>query len=118
MSISYAVFCLKKKMATDAPLLSKQIARLCTRAALGVGRGVRARRWGRGRDLRRDPWGSGARPVFVLVARGPQRSTLFPYTTLFRSRVTVLSRRRRPGHGCRLDRARRRSFDAGGAERR
>src|SRR3712207_7050121 len=31
--------------------------------------------------------------VFFLMIRRPPRSTLFPYTTLFRSRVTVLNQR-------------------------
>src|SRR4051812_50157189 len=34
---------------------------------------------------------------FFLMIRRPPRSTLFPYTTLFRSRRDVLRRCRRPG---------------------
>src|SRR3712207_8481361 len=33
--------------------------------------------------------------VFFLMIRRPPRSTLFPYTTLFRSQVTVVRQRRR-----------------------
>src|ERR1039458_6154147 len=63
LGISYAVFCLKKKEAPD------------------VGHGER------------DVFGEGARAVdahsadmgFFLMIRRPPRSTLFPYTTLFRS---------------------------------
>src|SRR2546429_6668176 len=35
---------------------------------------------------------------FFLMIRRPPRSTLFPYTTLFRSRVLDLPHRRRAGH--------------------
>src|SRR5438034_9905077 len=34
---------------------------------------------------------------FFLMIRRPPRSTLFPYTTLFRSRVTLLLHRTLPG---------------------
>src|SRR5437870_10985608 len=42
-----------------------------------------------------------SRFVFFLVVRRPPRSTLFPYTTLFRSRRTVAPRARHldPGYG-------------------
>src|SRR5438445_12089889 len=39
-------------------------------------------------------------PFFFLMIRRPPRSTLFPYTTLFRSRATTVPagwRRRKPG---------------------
>src|SRR2546427_13220367 len=35
---------------------------------------------------------------FFLMIRRPPRSTLFPYTTLFRSRGAVRCRRRHPAH--------------------
>src|SRR6267143_5759886 len=40
-------------------------------------------------------------PFFFLMIRRPPRSTLFPYTTLFRSRLqdSVADRGRRHGHG-------------------
>src|SRR5882757_3689669 len=44
---------------------------------------------------------SGGPSIFFLMIRRPPRSTLFPYTTLFRSR-----RSRRRGLGCRLGTAR------------
>src|SRR3954467_11555604 len=72
--ISYAVFCLKKKQGTQ-------------RAGAGPGAGSQR---------------AGARPVFCagvarperrrvvfLMIRRPPRSTLFPYTTLFRSNDTA-----------------------------
>src|SRR5438132_3332931 len=34
---------------------------------------------------------------FFLMIRRPPRSTLFPYTTLFRSRPTLIRKRRFPG---------------------
>src|SRR5471030_1682970 len=40
-------------------------------------------------------------PLFFLMIRRPPRSTLFPYTTLFRSRCRVLARR---SYGCRTGR--------------
>src|SRR2546430_3360148 len=39
-------------------------------------------------------------PFFFLMIRRPPRSTLFPYTTLFRSRARSSRRTRRPGGGC------------------
>src|SRR5438309_9214552 len=37
--------------------------------------------------------------LFFLMIRRPPRSTLFPYTTLFRSRAGGRAPRRRRGHG-------------------
>src|SRR5580698_9645288 len=59
MSISYAVFCLKKKI--WRPAASSTRSRFASR------------------------WGAGRCCVFLLLIRRPRRSTLFPYTTLFRS---------------------------------
>src|SRR6266542_4360146 len=39
------------------------------------------------------------RDFFFLMIRRPPRSTLFPYTTLFRSRPTARSRRQHPPWG-------------------
>src|SRR3712207_7586743 len=39
--------------------------------------------------------------VFFLMIRRPPRSTLFPYTTLFRSRGSAAGRRLLGGHGSR-----------------
>src|SRR5215467_4707441 len=64
--ISYAVFCLKKKK-TDA------LEHGCRETA--EVRAAHAR-------TRNGPGGGG---IFVLTIRRPPRSTLFPYTTLFRS---------------------------------
>src|SRR5216684_5519680 len=43
---------------------------------------------------------------FFLMIRRPPRSTLFPYTTLFRSRHRLLLEPRRPGAGHRAGRRR------------
>src|SRR6478735_9071804 len=43
--------------------------------------------------------------VFFLMIRRPPRSTLFPYTTLFRSRRSARPRRRRSGNAARPPRA-------------
>src|SRR5256885_12655351 len=40
---------------------------------------------------------------FFLMIRRPPRSTLFPYTTLFRSRVWPVSQGSRPPHRCSSD---------------
>src|SRR3954464_7468266 len=83
--ISYAVFCLKKKKqkietghdAPTPPDLSQGPA--CTSCRLHRGpRGVRARHTPRLRV---------SASFFFLMIRRPPRSTLFPYTTLFRSMI-------------------------------
>src|SRR6266436_1802012 len=75
--ISYAVFCLKKKTC-DIPL--QQIDRYREEdKVLHQERHV-ARHWGKPAGRRRP-----AVRFFFLVRRRPPRSTLFPYTTLFRS---------------------------------
>src|ERR1039457_2276673 len=71
--ISYAVFCLKKKKAHADPRASragKPHGQRVLRIVRGEGRGKQ----GRQRRYR-----------FFLMIRRPPRSTLFPYTTLFRS---------------------------------
>src|SRR5215510_11602879 len=70
VAISYAVFCLKKK--TKSPrttLLSITETSALERALKNVVRG----------EVRFD------RGIFFLIIRQPPKSTLFPYTTLFRS---------------------------------
>src|SRR6266496_3461408 len=87
VEISYAVFCLKKKrMHPDAVHLG---------TAAAVGRGSSGVRWGgqsgvgaRGRDQ--------LGGFFFLMIRRPPRSTLFPYTTLFRSHHQRVHRRALP----------------------
>src|ERR1022692_255904 len=84
--ISYAVFCLKKKIniLTESPC---RVAHLACRYGPAAGR---ARRtvplrvvWaGPGIERRRV---SACLFFFFLMIRRPPRSTLFPYTTLFRS---------------------------------
>src|SRR6267142_2314530 len=79
MSISYAVFCLKKKKYTIIiPSQDLVVVRL------GHYRGEAA-----------------GTLIFFLMIRRPPRSTLFPYTTLFRSRTSAV------GTGLAVDRGRR-----------
>src|SRR2546425_8922906 len=55
---------------------------------------------------------------FFLMIRRPPRSTLFPYTTLFRSRLGARrARQRRPGAGPRRGAARPAGSDRGGRQR-
>src|SRR6202043_85386 len=95
VKISYAVFCLKKKhhnphggqaapvetTPTVPPRPAPRAPRVVPRAPLR-------------RPLRQSP---AARSLFFLMIRRPPRSTLFPYTTLFRSRFLNLA-----GIACRL----------------
>src|SRR2546426_8467159 len=53
---------------------------------------------------------------FFLMIRRPPRSTLFPYTTLFRSTVAAVLGDRRRGAGAERDRARRGGREVGGLE--
>src|SRR5580698_10090928 len=77
MSISYAVFCLKKKNKYLFTILLFLFFHLFNLLILRI---------------------TGATPFttcrfffFFLMIRRPPRSTLFPYTTLFRSAATALS---------------------------
>src|SRR6195952_5626647 len=71
LGISYAVFCLKKNTELDIiPKLDK--TRLFTIQELAQAGVVLA-----------------LSPLFFLMIRRPPRSTLFPYTTLFRSVFTM-----------------------------
>src|SRR6202453_1736785 len=88
--ISYAVFCLKKK---KGRLLKRSRPK---RDARGGRAGLAPyRRSAPHRPLREffavptDPGPPGR--LFFLMIRPPPRSTLFPYTTLFRSEVGLLS---------------------------
>src|SRR6266702_4812104 len=70
VAISYAVFCLKKKKKRIDPTLpSNKFITLMSEM-----------------DLSRN--GASCLFFFFLMIRRPPRSTLFPYTTLFRSRPT------------------------------
>src|SRR6266704_2528889 len=77
VSISYAVFCLKQKNASDA-------ARCALPPPKGVVMGA-----GRATKYRAvvvvNFCGARLLAIFFLMIRPPPRSTLFPYTTLFRS---------------------------------
>src|SRR5271163_3769536 len=66
--ISYAVFCLKKKSSLfgTRPTASRKWEPVMVRSPAGP---------------RRD------KPIFFVMIRRPPRSTLFPYTTLFRSKA-------------------------------
>src|SRR6266496_2185788 len=70
VEISYAVFCLKKKKQTIRPRFSQWFRRSNANAS----------------SMRRFLC------LFFLMIRRPPRSTLFPYTTLFRSRLRLLGR--------------------------
>src|SRR5256885_689362 len=70
--ISYAVFCLKKKsLLWKTPIFpsNSMFPRLCAKCLLKLKRLVSI--------------------FFFLMIRRPPRSTLFPYTTLFRSQAPV-----------------------------
>src|SRR5216683_1203934 len=93
--ISYAVFCLKKKNEPRLLLLRRQ----CTWGG-GQSRGLLTLLACTARAMRALPCDGlheveGLRLVFFLMIRRPPRSTLFPYTTLFRSRLLAAAR-----HGC------------------
>src|SRR6266513_1888783 len=79
VSISYAVFCLKKKKGAAA----KACCTIATASGVIVGPKVQLfeRKAAGGGEVRRTNV-----LLFFLMIRRPPRSTLFPYTTLFRSR--------------------------------
>src|SRR5271169_6754990 len=105
-STSYAVFCLKKKKHFRSgprhDRLHLTLGRLGACLVAGPGRGILP-------DVCRDNL-----LLFFLMIRRPPRSTLFPYTTLFRSlrhsaltrsfTLSFRSRCRRGGDGCFLGR--------------
>src|SRR6266571_633970 len=79
MSISYAVFCLKKKKKLPEPqridTKDQMIQHFVTRIYLTL----------IGTEFfDRFAWQRGLKYFFFLMIRRPPRSTLFPYTTLFR----------------------------------
>src|SRR5437867_4398168 len=89
-TISYAVFCLKKKTCTSSPARRERAwgGATARRCACGLPHRIpcplpplRPRRM---RPVRRLLSIS----IFLLMIRRPPRSTLFPYTTLFRSPMT------------------------------
>src|SRR5216684_4121686 len=84
--ISYAVFCLKKKNHSPRPGASaRPHSRRTTRTRPGEpGRRPRSRKCPCRRG-RRIPTAPPSAAFFFLLLRRPPRSTLFPYTTLFRS---------------------------------
>src|SRR4051795_1621376 len=83
--ISYAVFCLKKKNSQGARSLQREGGRQ-RQPATAVS--VRATISSTPDTRRAAPWGRAYTrslvSVFFLMIRRPPRSTLFPYTTLFR----------------------------------
>src|SRR3989337_245100 len=89
-SISYAVFCLKKKK-KDSPYANSSKTAFATGGSPPI---PNRSRWSLGRageapPPRRSPRVR-ARFFFFLMIRRPPRSTLFPYTTLFRSSPLVV----------------------------
>src|ERR1039457_3338635 len=85
--ISYAAFCLKNK-----PHSAGRVAR-CRTANSSRGTGPRAPAPGLVLMSRRAPPVVPRPASFFLMIRRPPRSTLFPYTTLFRSSVAAQVRR-------------------------
>src|ERR1022692_4190277 len=91
--ISYAVFCLKKKKQKvsptsaasnrSSPSLSPESAAAC---AVAVPAGTKKVSRASAAYKRSSPF------FFFLMIRRPPRSTLFPYTTLFRSQVAARQR--------------------------
>src|SRR5215831_18462850 len=84
LGISYAVFCLKKKK-IDNPncwYIVRDGIRRVIRCAISC-RAIKYRSIGRRRKTQLRP--RSISPLFFLMIRRPPRSTLFPYTTLFRS---------------------------------
>src|ERR1039458_9882342 len=73
LGISYAVFCLKKKLPRSQPQFI--VARAYVKGYFRNSRSI----------LYVDCYGAVVAKVFFLMIRRPPRSTLFPYTTLFRS---------------------------------
>src|SRR5712664_75470 len=101
--ISYAVFCLKKKSATIGRFVREASPfRVVIFLTMVCGIHNRRRRRTRSTQVSRP----NPTVVFFLMIRRPPRSTLFPYTTLFRSGRAGrgLRGRRRPGDQ-RADRA-------------
>src|SRR5215203_5131899 len=101
-NISYAVFCLKKKTrkavipggvhATEHHAAERQPAALHRRPPVQRVRGASV-------GSRREP--AVPRSFFFLMIRRPPRSTLFPYTTLFRpARSRCRGRRRVRARPC------------------
>src|SRR5690349_10456115 len=93
VEISYAVFCLKKKKQLLGGLEAEAVGGEELRVVEGVGARQGAVAGGRGRLHLAVEEGRGAGVeqaraavllVFFLKIRRPPRSTLFPYTTLFR----------------------------------
>src|ERR1039458_1620280 len=86
LGISYAVFCLKEK---------QQLARVhCEQEGNEFAAGAPANGWARGLPglVGTGAWSASSTTIsmvgicsFFLMIRRPPRSTLFPYTTLFRS---------------------------------
>src|SRR3954466_2411680 len=86
--ISYAVFCLKKKNQQSSRPRSRASRRGVARPRAGTPRRVAWRTGGVGGRARVGR-GRTALLFFFLMIRRPPRSTLFPYTTLFRSNDTA-----------------------------
>src|ERR1039457_206547 len=89
--ISYAVFCLKKKPKPWGAASNMEPGQV-RMARRGGGRVSLATRAARGaRAPAPHLWRRTLLIVFFLMIRRPPRSTLFPYTTLFRSLTLTLT---------------------------
>src|SRR6266571_4496585 len=102
MSISYAVFCLKKTILRDRLRSALIHAQRVADLLVGDRKLLLAARFG-GIGCQQRLADRVARSFFFfLMIRRPPRSTLFPYTTLFRSALLLRSPLRAPrslGHG-------------------
>src|ERR1039457_7209067 len=84
--ISYAVFCLKKNKAANMLVLSMQVVWDCTLVGILSVSGPSVQLCAHTfRSARVTVWSASVLLFFFLMIRRPPRSTLFPYTTLFRS---------------------------------
>src|ERR1039458_65914 len=91
LGISYAVFCLKKKQTELRSALSHRSRGPCPRRRTSTTRAGDLA-WARGlfRPCVLARWSYVLNMFFFLMIRRPPRSTLFPYTTLFRSGLQLL----------------------------
>src|ERR1022692_1869971 len=83
--ISYAVFCLKKKKINALPF--DVSVSYCDEQAVRAGDARTSRKFGNPLLCAKcwcSPCATGSAFFFFLMIRRPPRSTLFPYTTLFR----------------------------------
>src|SRR3982751_1228547 len=95
--ISYAVFCLKKKYASgNWRAFRSSPGRARSPRRCGPPPAAPSPEMSQDGQMLRAPPGALRRAFFFLMIRRPPRSTLFPYTTLFRSCLPFLAGERSP----------------------